>query len=212
MSKPYKLLLYSLGINDRQLNALNWLVGKEPAAIKLACIENAADVIPQSDRWVKAVRAVFSRKGYQVEPIDLRLFRNRRQLLREKLSGKDVIWLGGGNAFYLRWILRDSGADDIIRTLVSQGKVFSGWSAGAIVAGPTIEYFDSMDDPDDAPEVILEGLNLTNIIVIPHIDNADFIDGAHQANMALQAAGYFTLPLGDEEVLVISGDDQRIIE
>ncbi|MBO9153786.1 Type 1 glutamine amidotransferase-like domain-containing protein [Chitinophaga sp. GCM10012297] len=212
MSRQYKLLLYSLGINDRQLNALNRLVGKEPSAIKLACIENAADVIPQSEGWVKAVRQTFSRKGYQVEPIDLRLFRNRRQQLRDKLSGKDVIWLGGGNTFYLRWILRASGADDIIRTLVSQGKVFSGWSAGAIVAGPTIEYFDSMDDPDDAPEVILEGLNLTNIIVIPHIDNADFIQGAHQANMALQAAGYHTLPLGDEEVLVISGDDQRIIE
>ncbi|RPD38228.1 Type 1 glutamine amidotransferase-like domain-containing protein [Chitinophaga barathri] len=212
MPKQYKLLLYSLGINDRQLHALNRLVGKEPSMIKLAFIENAADVIPQSAGWVKAVRDSFSRKGYQVEPVDLRLFRNRQQQLRDKLSAKDVIWLGGGNTFYLRWILRASGADDIIRTLVSQGKVFSGWSAGAIVAGPTIEYFDTMDDPADAPEVILEGLNLTNIIVIPHIDNADFIDGAHQANMNLQAAGYNTLPLGDEEVLVISGDDQRIIE
>ena len=59
---------------------------------------------------------------------------------------------------------------------------------------------------------MLEGLNLTQIIIIPHIDNADFIEGAHLANMQLQAAGYSTLPLGDTEALVIDGCSQRIID
>jgi len=68
--------------------------------------------------------------------VDLRNWRNKREALREKLASKDVIWLGGGNTYYLRWILKETGADDIIINLVQQGKVYAGWSAGAMVAGP----------------------------------------------------------------------------
>lgn len=212
MPEQPKLLLYSLSINERQFTALDKLVGKEASAIRIAFIENAADVIPDSEDWVLSIRQSFKRRGYQVDPIDLRIWQRRPQQLMQRLTGKDVIWIGGGNTFYLRWILKNSGADEMIRRLVRSGIVFCGWSAGAIVAGPTIEYFEAMDNVEDAPELILDGLNLTQIIIIPHIDNADFIQGAHLANMQLQAAGYSTLPLGDTEALVIDGGNQRIID
>ncbi|WP_109699597.1 Type 1 glutamine amidotransferase-like domain-containing protein [Chitinophaga deserti] len=212
MPEQPKLLLYSLSINERQFTALDKLVGKEASAIRIAFIENAADVIPDSEEWVLSIRQSFKRRGYQVDPIDLRIWQRRPQQLMQRLTGKDVIWIGGGNTFYLRWILKNSGADEMIRRLVRSGIVFCGWSAGAIVAGPTIEYFEAMDNVEDAPELILDGLNLTQIIIIPHIDNADFIQGAHLANMQLQAAGYSTLPLGDTEALVIDGGNQRIID
>ncbi|WP_341836974.1 Type 1 glutamine amidotransferase-like domain-containing protein [Chitinophaga pollutisoli] len=207
-----KLLLYSLSINERQYSALDKLVGKETSAIRIAFIENAADVIPDSAPWVRSIRNAFIRRGYQVEPIDLRVWQQRPAQLQARLAAKDVIWLGGGNTYYLRWILKTSGADGMIQRLVREGKVFCGWSAGAIVAGPTIEYFQAMDNVEDAPEIVLDGLCLTSITIIPHIDNADFIEGAHMANMQLQAAGYSTLPLGDTEALVIDGSHQRIID
>lgn len=212
MPEVPKLLLYSLSINERQYQALDRLVGKESTAIRIAFIENAADVIPDSEPWVRSIRHAFMRRGYQVEPIDLRVWQRRQEQLRLRLASKDVIWLGGGNTYYLRWILKASGADEMIQRLVRDGKVFCGWSAGAIVAGPTIDYFQAMDNVEDAPELVLEGLNLTPITIIPHIDNADFIEGAHIANMQLQAAGYNTLPLGDTEALVIDGRNQRIID
>lgn len=212
MPEQPKLLLYSLSINERQFTALDKLVGKEASSIRIAFIENAADVIPDSEEWVLSIRQSFKRRGYQVDPIDLRIWQRRPQQLMQRLTGKDVIWIGGGNTFYLRWILKNSGADEMIRRLVRSGIVFCGWSAGAIVAGPTIEYFEAMDNVEDAPELVLDGLNLTQIIIIPHIDNADFIQGAHLANMQLQAAGYSTLPLGDTEALVIDGGNQRIID
>ncbi len=212
MPEQPKLLLYSLSINERQFTALDKLVGKEASAIRIAFIENAADVIPDSEDWVLSIRQSFKRRGYQVDPIDLRIWQRRPQQLMQRLTGKDVIWIGGGNTYYLRWILKHSGADEMIRRLVRGGMVFCGWSAGAIVAGPTIEYFEAMDNVEDAPELVLDGLNLTQIIIIPHIDNADFIQGAHLANMQLQAAGYSTLPLGDTEALVIDGGNQRIID
>ncbi len=116
-----KLLLYSLSINERQYDALDHLVGKPPTAIRIAFIENAADVIPDSAPWVKAIRNAFRRRGYHVDPIDLRVWQRRPEQLARRLEAQDVIWLGGGNTYYLRWILKASGADEMIRRLVRGG-------------------------------------------------------------------------------------------
>ena len=53
----------------------------------------------------------------------------------------------------------------MIRELVEQGTVYAGWSAGAGMASPTLRYFDLLDDTSEAPEVIWEGLGLTDVVV-----------------------------------------------
>ena len=67
---------------------------------------------------------------------------NDQKSLTSKLSSKDALWHGGGNTFYLRWILSNTGADEVITKLVRHGLVYGGGSAGAIVAGPTLKYFE----------------------------------------------------------------------
>jgi dipeptidase E len=208
MAKIPKLFLYSLGLPDAHYATLARLAGKLPKEIKLAAIENAADVIPDSAGWVKATRDAFGYHGFDVETIDLRHCQG--QALREKLVHKDVIWVGGGNTFYLRWIMKESGADEIIPALVRLGKVYAGWSAGAIVAGPTLRAFDAMDDPAGAPTVLWGGLSMTQAVVVPHIDNDDFAASATKANQQLLAEGYNAIALDDMQVLVIQGEDQQI--
>lgn len=211
MPHHQKLFLYSLALSDEHAAALARLVGKSAGNITFALIENAADVVKNSSGWVEGIRDSLKIQGFQIEQIDLREWWDKQEELHEKLSSKDVIWLGGGNTFYLRWILKQTGADEIIRALVVQGKVYAGWSAGAIVAGPTLQYFDAMDDPKDAPERILDGLHLTDTVIVPHIDNKDFIQGAHKADHHLRQAGYHTLPLDDSQALLIHGDEQNVI-
>lgn len=206
-----KLFLYSLAIATNQAAALTQLVGKEPQDIKFALIENAADVESGSENWLERFREPLRSNGYQVEPVDLRNWRNNQKGLREKLASKDVIWVGGGNTFYLRWILRDTGADNTIIELVNQGKVYAGWSAGAIVAGPTLQYFDAMDDPKESPEVIWGGLNLTNIVVVPHLDNELFAEEAKKTNQQLKHAGYNAMLLSENQAIIIHGSEHKVI-
>lgn len=207
-----KLFLYSLDVSSEQHAALAALAGRALQSIRVALIENAADIIPNSSGWVQAIRNSLQNEGYQVEPIDLRNWKGRREELRAKLMNSDVVWVGGGHTYYLRWILRETEADDIIRECVQQGKVYAGWSAGAIVAGPTTLYFDAMgDNPAQAPEVLTEGLDLTRLVVVPHIDNPDFEDGAVKADVQLTGAGFKTVPLGDTHVLIIEGDTYRVL-
>lgn len=207
-----KLFLYSLHLSDTHADELNRLVGKAPQDITFALIENAADVVPNSVGWVRGIRNALRDQGYQVESLDLRKWKNKPEALKEKLRSKDVIWVGGGNSYYLRWILKTSGADTMIQELVKQGKVYAGWSAGAVVAGPTLQYFDAMgDDPKDAAELILEGLQMTELVVVPHMDHPDFMEGTEFAHQQLQKDGFLTVPLNDSQVLIVDGEKHQVL-
>lgn len=212
MNNTPKLFLYSMSLTEDHYAQLEKLAGKKATDIYFACIENATDVIEGAAHWVSGIRQTLIDRGYQVEKIDLKNWLINKEGLYQKLQSKDVIWLCGGHTYYLRWILKESGADKIIKELVAAGKVYAGWSAGAIMAGPTTRFFNLMgDDPKDAPELIYEGLNLTDTVIVPHIDNADFAKGAAAANEALLKAGFKTITLKDDEAFIIQGDTQTKI-
>jgi dipeptidase E len=207
-----KLFLYSMSLSHNQYLQLEKLTGKKPNDIHFACIENAADIIEGAEHWVPGIRQSLIERGYQAEAVDLRNWLHDKEALYKKLQSKDVLWLCGGHTYYLRWILKETGAADMIKELVAAGKVFAGWSAGAIMAGPTTKYFHLMgDDPAAAPVFIEEGLGLTDKVIVPHMDNADFAAGAADANKALLKAGFATVPLNDNQVLIIVGDTEKII-
>jgi dipeptidase E len=206
-----KLFLYSLALSPVQASHLTKLIGKEPEEITFALIENAADVIPNSNEWLGGFRKMLESNGYQLERFDLRDWKGRNDHLRQRLLSKDVIWLGGGNTFYLRWILKDTGVDKVIQDFVRKGKVYAGWSAGAVVAGPTLKYFESMDDTGQSPEMIFDGMHLTDAVVVPHLDNKEFAEDARIANCHLLHDGYRTITLRDNEALLIDGGKFRVI-
>jgi peptidase E len=84
--------------------ALAELIGKEPKRTKVAYIENAYDVYNDEASLIEG-REIVNRKGYDVELLDLRKWRNNRERLYEKLASKDMFLLTGGNPFYLRSII-----------------------------------------------------------------------------------------------------------
>jgi dipeptidase E len=190
--------------------ALARVIGKPIHDTKVAYIENAYDVYNDEASLIEG-RQILKDKGYDVELVDLRQWKNDRAGLREKLAGKDIFLFTGGNPYYLRWVMKESGADDIIRDLVKQGKVYSGASAGAVVAGPTLRHFDELDDPNEAGEIIWDGLGLTDIVIVPHVDNADFGAGCRKAGELLKAEGYKTQQLTDAQAFLINGDEQQLI-
>jgi dipeptidase E len=126
-----------------------------------------------------------------------------RKVLHLSCLSKDAIFVGGGNTFYLRWLLRDTGADEVITRLVRSGLVYAGANAGAIVAGPTLKYFDKADDPKAAPEVIWDGLGLCDTVVVPHMGTAHYGPIVEKANELLIADGYTTAPIDDDGEFVV---------
>lgn len=98
------------------------------------------------------------------------------------LTRNDIIFVGGGNTFYLLQELRRSEADKILVQEVNKGKLYMGESAGAVIACPDISYCAGMDSPEKAPDLTdYTGLGLVDFYVVPHIGNEEMGEAAEKA-------------------------------
>jgi dipeptidase E len=207
-----KLMLSSVTLSAAQTQALAALVGKQPKDTQLALITNGTDPYgTPTPAWALKNHELFKSLGFQIEDVDLRKFRGKLADLEKLLASKDVVWLGGGNTFYLRWLLRNIGADKLIVGLAESGKVYGGDSAGAILAGPTLKHFETADDPHAAPEVVQKALGLTQFVVVPHMDNEKYGAIVADINDRLKSDNFTTVPLNDGQALVVNGAARVIL-
>lgn len=197
-----KLFLSSISVQPQNKEAfLSLFNSKKPNEIKVGVIINGSDTYDIDKRdWMHRDHRLLRETGANIILIDLK----NLDYIEHELSKYDCIWIGGGNVFYLRYILSKTGADRVIVGLVKSGTVYGGDSAGAIIAGPTIDYFQPADNPEKSPEIILNGLNLTDIVIIPHADHEKYAPIMKDINRELANAGYKTKILKDSEFIILS--------
>ena len=199
-----KLYLSSYRIPD--LKKFSDFVGKEPAEIKMGLILNSKDYKPAAERLAKAEELLkyFSGLGLQVEEIDLRDYVQDNSKLLEKFQEMDVIWLNGGNTFRLNWIISEAKCENILKQALKNGVVYGGDSAGAIIVGPTLKYYNSADDPSVAEKIIYKGLNFVDFAVLPHWGSVEYGAALEDIKRNLEKDNYKTITLTDDEFLLIN--------
>jgi dipeptidase E len=85
------------------------------------------------------------------------------------LDQTDVVFVAGGNTFFLLQEMRKGGFAELIHDYIHKGMIYIGSSAGSVVAGPTVRLVNGLDDPTDAPELQdFAGLGLIDIAILPH--------------------------------------------
>lgn len=134
-----------------------------------------------------------------------------RETVREKLMKNDMIFVGGGNTFFLLQELKRSGADQIIAQEVEKGKFYIGESAGAIAACPDIGYSAVMDVPDKAPGLTdYTGMGLVDFYVVPHLGHPEMGPGAEMIiekySSELDLKG-----INDYQAVLVEGDRVSIL-
>lgn len=145
---------------------------KAPTQIKLAHIITAAAIFPTApwrDKDKKRMLAV----GFQVEDIDI-AGKSETQL-RRLLQNKDVIYVQGGDPFYLLQQAKASGFDRIIKKLVKAGTIYIGVSAGSYIACPQL-LPAIWKKPDRARYGLAKdetAMNLVSFLVSVHYDEND---------------------------------------
>ncbi|MBT3292663.1 type 1 glutamine amidotransferase-like domain-containing protein [Candidatus Peregrinibacteria bacterium] len=205
-----KLFLSSKNINNEQLPYFKALVGKELGSIRFALIENASDLHKEENKgFVYDTRSALMNLGMQIELIDIHEYINNGDAIVGKLKDFDVIWIGGGNTYYIRYLLKITELDKHLKELIQSGIVYGGGSAGAIVAGPTIKTFHEADSP--TYEMIDSGLHLCDFVVIPHWDDADFKDRANSIKQYYDTTDYKTILLNDDQAIVVENSICKII-
>ncbi|MCX6714762.1 MAG: Type 1 glutamine amidotransferase-like domain-containing protein [Candidatus Uhrbacteria bacterium] len=119
--------------------------------------------------WVEKDREALVGLGYEVTDVDLEN-RNEEELKKD-LASADIIFVAGGNTTYLTEQSHRSGLHNIIRSLLHQGKMYIGSSAGSLLAGPSAEPFVEEDSVELPAGFVLSDptcFGLVDYIVLPH--------------------------------------------
>lgn len=215
-----RLYLSSYRIGDRAGSLLALLGGGKRAAI----IENALDNISPAARDLYRAEAYdpvseLGSLGIAGTPLDLRDHFGDPEGLRARLSQFDLVWVTGGNAFVLRRAMKQSGFDDVIVDMLDNDHiVYGGFSAGAVVAAPSLEGIHLMDDPDEAPagydrETIWDGLGLIDHAIVPHYRSPHPESAsAERAVRHLCSRGLRYRALRDGEVIVWTEDRMASVD
>lgn len=200
-----------LFLTSVKLDRIVDLIDKDPKQYTVGFIANAADLHP-TKRFVELDRKKLRKMGFQLKEIDLR--KMNKEKLKKELQKVDIVYLCGGNVFYLLDQVRKSGFDKIVRRLLEKGIIYAGASAGATLAGTTIEpvkWLD-IDDPQTVPHSKnCRGLGLVDFIILPHYGSIEY--KTHYKKLFHE---YKTkqkiIKITDNEAMIIEGDRMRIIK
>ena len=179
------------------------LQGKTVTYIPTAAIAEEIEGMAQEET------KMLERLGLAVD--ELEVSTAPRERIEESLTKSDMIFVGGGNTFFLLQELKKSGADQILIREVNKGKLYVGESAGAVVAAPDIGYSAQMDCPGKAPELTeYSGLGLVDFYVVPHLGNEDMGEGAER--IIEKYSGTLDLKvITDYQAILVEDDEIKIL-
>lgn len=138
--------------------------------------------------------ATMKEMGWLVTDIDLD--NKNEDELRELLKTIDVIYVQGGNTFYLIDAIRKSGFEKVVREFLARGGLYIGVSAGTLVAGRSIEFAKGAD-PNELRLTDYSGMNLVDLIFDVHCESGSDEGGV--------------VKLTDDQAVLVNNDKIKII-
>lgn len=167
----------------------------------------AASQVVKDDSYARRDVKIMKGLGFNILEIDL--VNDTQEEIKYKLSQQQVVYVQGGNGFYLLKHARQSGFIDLITPLINSGKViYIGKSAGSYLACPTMEVHTWHSDKwnrfgvDD-----LTAMNLVPFLIQAHYSSAD--DEAIKYGLA--KSHYQLRLITNDQALVIRDEQVQLV-
>jgi len=206
---------FRLGDHPEHLVALAGQDGR-----RALVIANALDDQPGTIRRMSTETEVrdLGLLGFDAAELDLRGYAGEPERLRADLAGAALVWLRGGNTFLLRYALRRSGADTVLRDLLAgDALTYGGYSAGCCVLAPSLRGLEMVDDAAVVTQLygsepVWDGLGLIDEAIVPHYES----DHPEADVIGLLAQHYrdHAIPhrtLRDGQVLIVNGESITVV-
>lgn len=170
-----KLLLTSGGIKNKSISeALFDMVGKKPKDTSLVFIPTASNVEKGDKSWLIDDLVNLKKQGFKsIEIADISAVEEK--IWKPKFDEADIIYFEGGNTYYLMKWINKSGLAKILPEFLKT-KVYVGVSAGSCVVSKDLAleisklvYEEDLDKTEN-----MEGLNLVNFYILPHLNSQHF--------------------------------------
>ena len=145
---------------------------------KILFIPTATNV-DEYKKYIHLTQKVFEDCGYEVESFDISSF--SEEIVKEKIAESKIIFVSGGNTFYLLQELKKKNLISYLKEKIENGLFYIGESAGSVITVPDIEYADIVDDKTLATELTdYTGLNLVDFYIVPHFEEEPFVESSRK--------------------------------
>lgn len=169
------IILTSCGIvNDEFKNRFYNIVNKDKLRdMKVLYITTASDGEPDDDKsWMDTeFNTILDLDILQDNIIEYKIGMDNINL-----DNFDIIYMMGGNTFYLLDVIRKTNFDEKIRNFINSGKIYIGSSAGSEILGNSISVALGFDE-NNVNMIDFTGLKIVNGLIVPHCNRKkEFID------------------------------------
>ncbi|EFM39551.1 peptidase family S51 [[Eubacterium] yurii subsp. margaretiae ATCC 43715] len=163
-----------------------------------------ASKVEKVNFFVKSGKKALEKMGAVID--ELELSTATAEEIKTKIEKNDIIYVSGGNTFFLLQEMKKTGADKLIIEEIGKGKLYIGESAGSIITSPNIEYIKLMDPVEKAPELSdYNSLNLVDFYILPHYNNFPFKKVADKI-FELYSTKLPLRTISNDEVILVDGD------
>lgn len=144
--------------------------------------------------------------------IDIDISKESKQEIIRKFNDVDVIYVAGGNSFYL---LQQLIVKDVLQELkeFANNKIYIGSSAGACIACPSIEYAQKLDDKLQAKLLnTYESMNLIDFYILPHYKSKEKYTKLADEIEKEYSSYKFVKLLNNQAIIIKNVSDYKIVE
>lgn len=187
-------------------------IGKNPKKLRLAFIFTAAEPEKGNKDWLRDDRGGLLKAGFGL--FDYTITGKTVKDFQNDLQNVDIIHVNGGNTFYLLLQARKSGFDKWIMNFVETGGIYTGSSAGSIIAAPNIEPLRILETKIYEKKLkTYNAFGLVDFIIFPHWGSRDFKNSYlnHRVDFAYKPENKIIL-LNDRQYVKVENDMYRIEE
>ena len=205
-----------VGVADLIMTDIEALLGKPATEIQLSYITTAGNLHPSDKKdWINEGRIILQKRGWQVFDYDI-AGKTEAEVL-EELNNRDVIFVQGGNNFYLLEQMHHCNFSKVARKILAKGVPYIGESAGAIVCAKDLQDQQYMSgDPNLAKNLTnFSGLGLVNFLVKPHWNRTGekrqkFSRFLHETPDEFYSISQPIICLNDDQLIRVEGDSFQI--
>ncbi|WP_455042739.1 Type 1 glutamine amidotransferase-like domain-containing protein [Leptotrichia buccalis] len=181
---------------------------KNTESKKILFIPTAANV-EEYKKYMHLTQKAFEDFSYEVENFDVSVF--SEEIAKEKLSEAKIVFISGGNTFYLLQELKRKNLITYLKERIENGLLYIGESAGSVIAAPDIEYASVIDDKTVATELDdYTGLNLVDFYIVPHFEEEPFVESSR--NTVELYKDKLDLKLINKEAILVENNNFTIIK
>ncbi|WP_297949516.1 Type 1 glutamine amidotransferase-like domain-containing protein, partial [uncultured Campylobacter sp.] len=159
--------------------------------------------------YVDEAKEAFVKMGFEVQILDVSKVSEAEA--KAKIGAAQVLYVSGGNTFYLLRELKKKGLATLIADRVRSGElIYVGESAGAMIAAPSVEYASVMDDAGDYGAAAQTGLDLVKFYPVPHYGEEPFVQSAAEI-LKIYGSKLNLAPINNAEAIAVHGDKFEIL-